>query len=164
MSGPTELLDFLVNQIADVDTGWSIGTFGAIAEFTRDVDEAPMLTRSDNAISLVTPRGGLRIEACHELRPIASQSPTTESWTHRVALCLPEQACAVSGRTVLAEVGPDHDAMRAEDREAVPSDLSLGTLQVDACVRGGDRNFVERLRPFVGKSVFAPDNGQWALF
>ena len=43
MTGSIDLLDFLAGQMADVETGWSIGTFGAIAEFTRDADEAAML-------------------------------------------------------------------------------------------------------------------------
>ncbi len=34
------LLDFLADRLADSETGWSLGTFGAIAEFTRDADEA----------------------------------------------------------------------------------------------------------------------------
>jgi hypothetical protein len=31
-----DLIDFLAGQLADVEAGWSFGTFGAIAEFTRD--------------------------------------------------------------------------------------------------------------------------------
>ena len=42
MSTPTPL-GFLAEQLADVEIGWSIGSFGAIAEFTRDVDEAVAL-------------------------------------------------------------------------------------------------------------------------
>lgn len=31
--------ELLFSAVADVDNGWSIGTFGAIAEFRRDADE-----------------------------------------------------------------------------------------------------------------------------
>ena len=159
MTSAPILLDFLAEQLADVETGWSIGTFGAIAEFTRDSDEAATLTHIDDVISVVTARGGLRIQAHDALRPIASESPTTESWTHRVAFCFPEEACAMNRRTVLTEVGPDRAALRSEDRSAVLFDLGLDTLQVDVCIRSSDRDFLERLRPLVGKSVFAPGNG-----
>ena len=47
MSEKTDLLDFLANQLADADTAWSLGTFGAIAEFTRDADEAAAISRAD---------------------------------------------------------------------------------------------------------------------
>lgn len=71
MSTPTPL-GFLAEQLADADIGWSVGSFGAIAEFTRDVDEAVALDRGTDAISAVTPRGGLRIAAHNAMRPIAS--------------------------------------------------------------------------------------------
>lgn len=37
----TDVVDFLADQAADSDVGWSLGTFGAIAEFTRDAGAAP---------------------------------------------------------------------------------------------------------------------------
>ena len=58
MSEKTDLLDFLASQLADADTAWSLGTFGAIAEFTRDADEAAAISRADDMISAVTARGG----------------------------------------------------------------------------------------------------------
>jgi hypothetical protein len=154
----SDLLDFLFDRLADTETGWSLGSFGVIAEFTRDADETARVHRDNGTISVVTPRGGLRIAAHRELRPIASESPTTESWSHRVALCLPQQACAMNSRTELTEIGPNSDALRAEDRVGVLFDLGLGTLQVDACVRTSDPEVIAALRGCIAKSVFAPGN------
>lgn len=154
----SKVLDLLADQLADPETAWSLGTFGAIAEFTRDADEAAVLDRRDVMISAVTARGGLRIQTHPELRPIASESPTTESWSHRVALCLPERACAMSGRTVLTEVGRDRNALRAEDRDGVLFDLGLAALQADICVRSSELDVIAALRGCAGKSVFAPDS------
>lgn len=159
----TNLFDFLAGQLADTETAWSVGTFGAIAEFTRDADEAATISRANGTISAVTARGGLRIEAFRDLRPIAYESPTTESWTHRVALCLPADACAMSGRTVLTEVGRDRGALRTEDQTAILFDLGLGTLQLDACVRSSDAAVIAELRSSVGKSLFAPGNGAFGV-
>jgi hypothetical protein len=159
----TDVVDFLAAHAADRDVGWSLGTFGAIAEFTRDADEATTLDRGDHMISAVTPRGAMRIEAHPQLRPIASESLTKESWSHRVALCLPREACAMSGRTVLAEIGPDGAALRAEERDAILFDLGLGTLQVDVCVRSRDPTTIAKLRSCIGKSVFAPDSAAMAV-
>ncbi|HTV26873.1 MAG TPA: hypothetical protein VMF32_03750 [Xanthobacteraceae bacterium] len=159
MTGSTNVIDFLARQLTDVETAWSIGTFGAIAEFTRDGEEAAALDRGTDAVSVVTARGGMRIEAHKALRPIASELLTAQSWSQRVALCLPEAACAMSSREVLTEVGPDLGALRAEDRAAVLFDLGLGTLQLDACVRVADVTVADALRRWVGQSLFAPANG-----
>ena len=53
-------------------------------------------------------------------------------------------------RAVLTEIGPDHGALRAEDRTAALFDLGLGGLQLDTCVRSGDAATVTALRNWVG--------------
>jgi hypothetical protein len=151
-------LDFLAGQLADIEAGWSIGTFGAIAEFMREAGEPAEMDRTSDGISVVTDKGGLRIEPLPDLRLIASESPTTENWSHRVALCLPLASCAMSGRSTLTEIGPDDAALRAEDRSGVLFDLGLGTLQIDACIRVCDPDVVAALRSRAGKSLFAPGN------
>jgi hypothetical protein len=156
---PSDLLmDFLADRLADIEAGWSVGTFGAIAEFTRDHGEPADLHQTSDGISVVTDKGGLRIASLPGLRPIASESPTAESWSHRVALCLPRGSCAMSQRTTLSEVGPDSGALRIQDRDGVLFDLGLGTLQIDACIRVSDPDVVAALRGRIGKSVFAPEN------
>jgi hypothetical protein len=157
MMKTNHLLDFLAGQLADIEVGWSIGTFGAIAEFTRELDEPVDLRKTRDMISAVTDKGGLRIVAYPGIRPIATESPTIESWSHRVALCLPQAASAMSRRSVLTELGPDHEALRSQDRDAILFDLGLGTLQVDVCIRVADRDVAAALRSRTGKSVLAPE-------
>ena len=157
MTSAQELLDVLVEQMTDVETGWSIGTFGAIAEFSRDVGEATEIDLGDGAASAVTGRGGLRIGVSGSLRVIAAETLTRLSWSQRVALCLPEQGCAMNRRTVLTEIGPDEEALRPQDRTAILFDLGLGALQVDACVRSDDPDVAAALRTWQGRSLFDPD-------
>jgi hypothetical protein len=153
------VLDILAAQLADTDVAWSVGTFGAIAEFTRDTDEAVAFDRSKDAVSAVTARGGLRIAQSDSPRLIASESLTAQSWNQRVALCLAESDCAMSRHTVLSEIGPDRDALRVEDRNAILFDLGLGALQVDACIRTGDATVIAALRGCAGRSIFDPACG-----
>ena len=159
MSDATDHLDWLSAQLADAETAWSVGSFGAIAEFMRDAGEAVSFQRTGGSISAVTARGGLRIAAQDKMRPVASESLTTQSWSHRVALCLPEDICAMDQRTVLTEIGLDADALRAQDRSAVLFDLGLGTLQVNACIRTGDAAVIAALKNWTGRSLFEPGNG-----
>src|SRR4051795_13002208 len=93
----TAIFDFLAAQIADVETQWSLGTFGAIAEFMRDTDEPVRLSRNGTALAAVTVRGGIRIAPPATLRPFAYETTTRESWSGRVALCLPKEQCAMNG-------------------------------------------------------------------
>ncbi len=156
-------MSLLAEQLADTEAGWSVGTFGAIAEFTRESNEAIDLTQAGDAIRAVTDKGGIGIAPHQDLRPIASETPTTDSWAHRVALCLPLERCAMSGRTELTEIGPDHDALRDRDRNGVLFDLGLGALHIDACIRLDDEDVVAALRSRVGVSLFAPGNDAMAI-
>src|SRR6516162_8153386 len=158
MTTTDHLMTFLAGQLADIEAGWSVGAFGAIAEFTREPNETAELRRARDGISVVTGRGGLCIAPRPGLRLIASESPTTESWSHRVALCLPQESCVMSRRTTLTEIGPDSGALRIRDRDGVLFDLGLGTLQIDACIRVSDPDVVAALRGRTGKSVFTPEN------
>src|SRR3954466_4526863 len=123
--------DLISSQLADPNAQWSLGTFGAIAEFMRDADEPAEILQTEETSSVVTPRGGIRIVARPGLRPIAFETITTQAWSQRVAFCLPEAESAMNRRTVLTELGPDPEALRPQDRDAVRFDLGLGAAQVD---------------------------------
>jgi hypothetical protein len=148
------LVAFLDAQMQDAETQWSVGTFGAIAEFARDAGEPATLSRGMTSLAAVTDRGGIRIALRADMRPFAFETTTKDSWNHRVALCLPEDRCAMSGRTVLTEIGADEDALRESNRHAVLFDLGLGALQVDCCVRIADPEIAAQLRAYCGHPVF----------
>jgi hypothetical protein len=153
-----DLTELLAAQLADPATGWSVGTFGAIAEFTRDRDEPVHIERVNGGFSAVTERGAISLRAVPELRLVASESATRQSWTQRVALCLPQDRCAMNGRSVLTELGPDTQAIRPADRDAILFDLGLDLLQVDACIRVADPELAEKLRACCGRKAFDPDS------
>ena len=90
-------IDLLQREISNPDTQWSLGTFGAIAEFSRDHDEPVRLIQSAEAVSAVTPRGGITIKPDATIRPFASEGITKTGWNQRIALCLPRDDCAMTG-------------------------------------------------------------------
>ena len=65
-------------------------------------------------------------------------------------------------RTVLTEIGPDTDALRAQDRSAVLFDLGLGLSQVNACIRTANVDIIAALRTWTGRSLFEPGSGAMA--
>jgi hypothetical protein len=151
-------IDLLRREISNPETQWSLGTFGAIAEFSRDSDEPVRLSETADAVSAVTPRGGIALKAASGSRPFASEGVTKTGWSQRIALCLPDRDCALSRRIVLTEIGPDQDALRPEDRASPLFDLGLGALQADFCVRIDDSALAARLRAHTGRAVFEPGN------
>jgi hypothetical protein len=148
------ILEFLAAQIADPDTQWSVGTFGALAEFMREPNEPARIVR----LEAVTARGAIRLTPTAEMHPFAFETATKEAWTGRIALCLPREHAAMSGRTVLTELGPDTQALCERDRSAILFDLGIGGGQVDCLIRVADPTLVERLRDTVGRPVFTPDS------
>lgn len=147
----------LRDALEDPGTAWSLGSFGAIAEFMRDADEGVVALR-DGRLGMATCRGAVALTTRPGLRPVAYETAVASGWNHAVALCMPENACAMSGRTVVTELGPDEAAARDEDRDGVLFDLGLGLLAVDACVRSSDPEAVACLRAGVGRPLFEPGN------
>ncbi len=143
--------------LADPETAWSMGSFGAIAEFMRDPDEA-FAPVGDMRLGMATRRGAVAVTPLPGLRPVAYETGVGSGWNHAVALCLPAGACAMAGRVVVTELGPDAEAARGEDRAGILFDLGLGLLAVDACVRVRDPEAIACLRAGVGRPVFDPES------
>ena len=148
----------LRREIADPGTQWSLGTFGAIAEFSRDEDEPAQVSMGKDAVSAVTDRGGIALKLDPKIRPFASESINKADWNQRIALCLPEQDCAMNRRSVLTELGTDAQALRSEDCDGILFDLGLGALQADFCVRIDDSDATASLRQHAGRPIFEPGN------
>ena len=163
MTSQAAVAKLLADQIADPDTQWSLGTFGAIAEFARDPDEEVALSVSDGGVSAVTARGGIAIRVWDDMRPFASESLAKQHWNHRVAICLPVDTCAMNRRAALTELDVDADALREQDRGGVLFDLGLNAPQADLCIRVADRHVADELRRHVGRAVFEPDNPAMGL-
>lgn len=147
----------LREALADPGTAWSLGSFGAIAEFMRDPDEA-VTALPDDRMGMATERGAIALTSCPDLRPVAYETAVASGWNHAVALCLPQDDCAMSRRGVVTELGPDHHAAREQDRDALLFDLGLDLLAVDACVRTSDPKAIACLRSGVGQPLFDPVN------
>ena len=153
------LVELARRHLADWRTGWSMGSFGAIAEFHQDEGEAAIVDDADR-LARATARGSIRFDAGRlaAARAVAYETPSPKRhrWSQAVALCLPEAEARGNGRAVLTELGPDGDAVRAEDRGAVLFDMGLSLPQCDFCVRASDPALIAALRGNLGRSLFDP--------
>lgn len=158
MTAPDDIRALLRAHLADSATQWNLGTFGAIAEFMRDSNEPVENTDKTHLLAATTARGGIGFGDLSGVTPFASESATGQGWNHRIALCLPETACAMNRRTALTELGPDGDALREQDREGLLFDMGLGTLQVDICIRTSAPALIDALRAACGRPLFEAGN------
>ena len=145
-----DVADLVRAQLHDTQTGWAIGTFGAIAEFHRDAVEPVALSVS----GAVTRRGGIGLKLREGIRAIAWERPAAgDGWMHGIALCLPAAGGAMHGRTRVTELGADAEALEQEDRSAILFDLGIGAPHCDICVRTSDAAVVRVLRAAAGRAL-----------
>ncbi|MEM8553517.1 MAG: hypothetical protein AAGF71_01690 [Pseudomonadota bacterium] len=156
-----DLAEVIKRSLDDPETGWNMGSFGAIAEFHHVSGDPDAM--AGEGLCRVTDRGGVRLTALDQARPVAYEtlSPKPHRWAQAVALCLPEDQCAMARRDRLTELGPDLGALREQDRGAILFDMGLAQPQVDFCIRTSDPDLLQVLRAAEGQSLF--DHGNPAM-
>lgn len=152
-----DLKETLMAHLRDAGSGWNIGSFGAIAEFHQDPGETATV---EGPLERATDRGAIRIERTEGVTPIAWEalSKNPERWQQGIALCLPEAEAMRSARTVLTELGPDDQAVRPQDRDAILFDMGLGQRNLDFCIRTSDPDLLKVLRAHTGRALTEQDN------
>jgi hypothetical protein len=159
MTDNAEIQRILCDHLHDPNSSFSIGSFGAIAEFHRDADE-PLVVDDAEHLTIATARGALKIDLTSGVTPLAYEtlSGRPDRWQHGVVFCVPETLAASNCRSRLTELGPDRGAIRAEDRDAILFDMGLSARNVDFCIRTNDPKLLLLLRGEVGRSVLQPGN------
>ncbi len=154
----TDAVALVHQHMRTATTGWSIGSFGVIAEFHRDADEVAEVVLRDTGGTVVTGKGAIRIDLKEDATvfPYETPSRNRNRWNQGVNICLPDdEAGHMAGRVGLTEIGPDNDAVRKEDRGAVLFDLGLRLPHVDACVRTRDPDLIKTLRAHGGADMLS---------
>ncbi len=142
----------LADLARDPANGWSIGSFGAIGEFVRDVDEPADMRIEPDLIEIATPRGAMRIAPTAGLTPVAwdSLSADGETWGHALAFCCPRPE---TPSRVIRALGPDTQAIRAEDRDSLIFDVGVGSGVVAMAVRTSDADLIAALDALEGQPL-----------
>lgn len=157
-AGTTAELAAVVDALLDDPAcGWSVGTWGAVADLERDPGEPAH--RADGSVR--TRRGGVRVAPAPGVVPVAYERclRPAGTWRQALALCLPREDAAMHARTAVTALGPDDDAVLPEDRGVPLFDLGLGAACVDFCVRTRDPELVAALTAAEGRSLFDPSTG-----
>lgn len=134
--------DIARKWLADPRTGWSVGTYGAIAEFQYDPGELGLAVDLE-ALRVVTDRGALFVGPLDHARPFALIDETGR--TREIAFCTTRRG---AGRTTVESVEP------------LTYDVGIGAPHIDMLVRlrPDDAETAAALRAATGRPLFAPDN------
>ncbi|MEP9375985.1 hypothetical protein ABLE91_04670 [Aquabacter sp. CN5-332] len=155
----SDAFTILKRHALDAHTGWSLGIFGAIAEFMRAPDEPVQVVADQEGIEITTGRGGLRVLP-HDAAVIIDYQMPSRHEERRVcalAACLPDAVAARAGRAVVTEIGRDVAALRDGDRGDFLFDLGIGLDTVEACVRTREPHLIAALRAAEGRELFAAE-------
>lgn len=153
MSTLEKIAAVLQQHLKSPASSFSIGSFGAIAEFRRNREEQLTIDRLDQ-LTVATNHGAIRIVINDEVQPFAYEtlSANPDRWQHGVTFCLPTAAATRNQRNAITELGPDRDALHDMDRNAVLFDIGVSAANIDFCVRTDDSSLVTLLREVEGQS------------
>lgn len=144
-------LELAAAHLRDPSSAWSIGAFGVLAEFAWEVGEP----RESEAMAAITTRGAIRVAHDGHVRALAYEALSAQPglWHHGVLFCLPQNRATTPERCVITEVGPDREAIRGDDQNAILFDLGLGAAAFDFCVRTGEPALIALLRRACGSRL-----------
>jgi len=128
--------------LADPLTGWSVGTYGAIAEFQYDPDE-PDLRLDLDAMAVRTRRGALSIISLEAVQPFALTDDTGR--LREIAFCSERRGAQ---RAAITDLGD------------LTFDVGIAVPHIDMLVRlrPDDAGTAAALRAGVGRPLFAAEN------
>jgi len=156
-----KILETVHRHLEMPSTVWSLGTFGAVAEFSRHRDERCQIDLSPTGGAVTTERGGIGID----LKPFVTVAPYQMlrrdrlSWMWGVNFCATKENSALSKRKTITETGPDDKALSPEGRSGVLFDLGLGLGHIECCVRSNDTRFIDYMRSISGQ-VFSDHDSE----
>lgn len=127
-------------------SSWSIGGFGAIAEFIH-VAHVPASVDGLRAVSAL---GAIALDPHAALTPIAYEIPSANAdyWQHGVVLCHPIGRALHDG--TIADLGIDAGALGADEAGGRLFDLGVGAETFRFCVRTHDPEIVRALESSAG--------------
>ena len=152
----TEAVDALIaDGLADSETTWSLGGFGALAEFVRTADE-PVTWLAQGRAGLVTGRGGIALDGGAAI-PVAYETAFAGGWSHAITLCVTVDASRAEGGR-LTDTGVDTGALRPENAGDNLFDLGLSLPGTRFGLRTGDPRCMAVLEATRGRDAFHPDS------
>ena len=141
----------VAEHLSEASSSWSVGEFGALAEF-HHVESG---SQSVDRFSVAAPGGALRIRPLTGARILAYETPSANPrlWNHGIAFCLLESEAMMDRHAGVTEAGPDCESIFQDSRHELLFDLGLGARSVNFFVRTADQALIALLRSARGASL-----------
>jgi predicted Fe-S protein YdhL (DUF1289 family) len=155
--GGSSLSDCLARLALTPGTGWSIGVYGAIAEFMAHEGETLLLARSQDELLLRTRGGAIRLwpPPGARLFELAGSAGRAE----RLVLALHRARVRDVPSVGITELGADAQAIDPSGRDHRLFDLGVTRSAIRFCVRTGDTQLLALLRDARGRDLLDPATG-----
>lgn len=148
---PDSVSGLVAGALADPETTWTMGGFGALASVGRGGDQV-VAAPADGRLGWITPFGGIAL-APAEAIPVAYETAFTGGWSHAVALCLPMALCPRTGAGPIRAAGCDDGALRPRNLGDKWFDLGLDLPQGRLFLRSADPDALARLAALAGRTA-----------
>lgn len=144
---PARLADFVADSLDARRGSWVVGPPGAIAEFAFREDRPDRIQRDGMTIGAVAKDSALRLSLGEQVKAVAFGR-----WP-AIALVMPRAGNEMPRAAGLAALGPDADALLAQERGASLYDLGLGRSEARFAVRTNDPALKARLDAAIGADL-----------
>ena len=143
--------DVLKEALQDRATSWSVGTFGAIAEFFHDPETPAIINETKGVLLAQNSLGAIQINASEDLQliPYEGLSKLEGAWTHGVLVCMRVENAKMANHSGIYELKTNH-------KKASISDLGMDVAHLDVCIQTDDPALITLLRSQLGSSLFEP--------
>jgi predicted Fe-S protein YdhL (DUF1289 family) len=148
------LMAALIDLARQPNTGWSIGVYGAVAEFATRNATAPEVEVGDEGLVLRTSGGGLRLRPPPGTRTFELVNPAGK--VHRRVLALHRLRLRAVPASGVTELGADEEAIEPAHRTERLFDLGVTRSIIRFCVRTGEASLIAALQRANGLDALDP--------
>ena len=141
----------MAGALADPETAWTMGGFGALASVGCRGGDAVAVPAAGRR-GWITRYGGIALDPAEAL-PVAYETAFAGGWSHAVALCLPQARCPRTGGGPIRAAGRDDGALDPRNLGDKWFDLGLDLPQGRLCLRSADPDVLARLDALAGRTV-----------
>jgi predicted Fe-S protein YdhL (DUF1289 family) len=147
-----EILNFVAGKLRSREGSWAIGCYGGVAEFWAEAGEDCEIAVEGAKVTARTDRGALRLKIGDAVRALALYETPGGQDLRAIFLVLSRLRAGLPVANGLSALGPDRDAILAEDREQGLYDLGLRRTVTRFCIRTDRAALLEALTPSLGQA------------
>lgn len=148
---PSEVVSFIRDTLRLGGGTWTMGCYGAVAEFCVGVEEAVSFQESESHVVAETARGAIRLQVGPQVYVLALAAGDASARRELVVLAVPRSRQQLSAPAGLRALGPDRESIKISSRGDLLCDLGVGIGLTQFCIRTSDRSLAQNLEENAGR-------------